>query len=192
MTTPAFDLEPAALALERVIAAISDDQLDNRTPCSETRVGTLIAHVVGLTEAFRQAAGKENLGHSQPPAATGLEVFPDWRTQIPAQLKNLVTAWRDAAAWEGDTEAGSIPLPAPIAATIALDELTIHGWDLARATAQPYTCDPETAAVLLEFLRDTPPEGTPGLFGPIVPIPAEAPIFDRILGLTGRDPAWTP
>ena len=29
-----------------------------------------------------------------------------------------------------------------------------------------------------------------GLFGPVVPVPDDAPPFDRLLGQTGRDPAW--
>lgn len=34
------------------------------------------------------------------------------------------------------------------------------------------------------------PDGTPGLFGPPVPVADDAPLLDRLLGLTGRDPAW--
>jgi hypothetical protein len=34
------------------------------------------------------------------------------------------------------------------------------------------------------------PEGSPGLFGPPAIVPDNAPLLDRLIGLTGRDPAW--
>ncbi|MFE3262134.1 hypothetical protein ACFXPS_37870 [Nocardia sp. NPDC059091] len=90
-----------------------------------------------------------------------------------------------------EAAAGSVLAPAPQMAIFALDELVIHGWDLARAVGQPYAPAESDLAVLLGFLRDTPRAGVPGLFGPVVDIPAEAPLVDRVVGLTGRDPAWT-
>ncbi|WP_063004019.1 TIGR03086 family metal-binding protein [Nocardia salmonicida] len=188
---PQFDFEPAARSLAAVVDGITDDQLADPTPCAESTVRDLLAHVVGLTEAFRQAATKESVGRSVPPPAGSDSPLPDdWRTRIAAQLETLTTVWRVAQAWDGDTEAGGVELPASVMAIVALNEITIHAWDLAVATGQELTVTAVDLAILHEFLRETDPAGTPGLFGPIVEIPADAPAFDRLLGLTGRDPAW--
>ncbi|GGL43239.1 TIGR03086 family metal-binding protein [Nocardia jinanensis] len=189
---PEFDLSSAAAALADTVAAIGDEQLDVRTP-ADLSVRAILEHVGGLAEAFRAAATKEAAGKSAAPefdsAAT---LAPDWRTRIPAQVKALAEAWQESPAWQGDTEAGGVTMPAAITARVALDELVVHAWDLARATG----CDVEVAEsdleVLLEFLQDTPPEGTPGLFGPVVPVGTGAPLLHRVLGLTGRDPFWIP
>ncbi|GGK50385.1 TIGR03086 family metal-binding protein [Nocardia camponoti] len=189
---PQFDFEPAARALTAVVDGIVDDQLTNPTPCEEATVRDLLAHVVGLTEAFRQAATKESVGHSTPPPSGADSPLPDdWRTRIAVQLGTLTAAWRAADAWDGDTEAGGVELPAAVMAMVALDEIVIHGWDLAAATGQELAVTPTDVGILAEFLRDTDPAGTPGLFGPTVEIASDAPAFDRLLGLTGRGPAWT-
>ncbi|WP_187685450.1 TIGR03086 family metal-binding protein [Nocardia wallacei] len=192
MTEPAFDMESAATRLAAVVAGITDDHLHLHTPCTDTSVRELLVHVVGLTEAFRQAATKEAVGRSVPPAGgPGAPLADDWRTRIPDQLHALVAAWREPAAWDGETEAGGVVAPAAEMAVVALDELVIHGWDLACATGQPYQPAEKDLTVLMEMLEHTPPEGVPGLFGPTVPVPDEAPLWDRVLGRTGRDPAWS-
>ena len=79
---------------------------------------------------------------------------------------------------------------------VALDELVLHGWDLAKATGQPFRCDPASTAAVLEFTAASArPENAAGredLFGPVVPVPVDAPALDRALGFAGRDPAWSP
>ncbi|WP_040798820.1 TIGR03086 family metal-binding protein [Nocardia higoensis] len=188
---PRFDMEPATSTLESVVAGIRDDQLDASTPCAETSVRTLLMHVLGLAEAFRQAATKESLGRSQAPDLAALpDLPPDWRPRITEQLRALAAAWRAPEAWDGETEAGGVREVASVMAAIALDELVVHGWDLARATGLPFRCADSHAEVLLEMLRGTPPEGVPGLFGPSVAVSHDAPPLDRVLGLTGRDPDW--
>ncbi|MGY1763073.1 TIGR03086 family metal-binding protein [Geodermatophilus sp. SYSU D00779] len=191
METTRLDLAPQAAELARVVTGIRDDQLGRPTPCDGTPVAGLLAHVVGLTTAFRMAAEKTPV--SGGPSASPDDLPPDWRTRIPAQLDALVEAWQRPSAWEGTAEAGGVVMPAPVAAVVTLDEVLVHGWDLAVATGQDDTADPASVAACTEFAAQAAAQGpTPGLFGPAVPVPDDAPPLDRLLGLTGRDPAWHP
>jgi len=78
---------------------------------------------------------------------------------------------------------------------VALNEVLVHGWDVAVATGQPYRPDDASAHACLRFAHDfaaASPEGRNSIYGPVVPVPDDAPVFDRLLGLTGRDPSWAP
>jgi uncharacterized protein (TIGR03086 family) len=106
----------------------------------------------------------------------------------------LASAWRDEAAWQGMTQAGGLELPAQVAGIVALNEVVVHGWDIAVASGQPYACEPSLLQAAYEFVQSSVaanPQGSPGLFGPPVPVPDSAPLLDRLIGLTGRDPAWS-
>jgi uncharacterized protein (TIGR03086 family) len=191
METMQQALAAAAAETARVVAAIRDDQLAAPTPCAETPVAALLDHLDGLTLAFRLAAEKQ-VGGTASASADALP--PDWRTRIPERLEALAAAWRDPAAWEGTAEAGGVTMPAPAMAAVAVDEVLVHGWDLAVATGTPYRADPGATEVAAGFVFAATGDGPPveGLFGPPVDVLAEAPAFDRLLGRTGRDPGWRP
>src|SRR5205823_396627 len=109
----------------------------------------------------------------------------------PAQLDELVTAWRAPTAWDGMTEVGGISLPGAMAGGFAYNELVLHGWDLARATGQAFDCDPAVAEASLAFTTTVVDQGFPA-YGQPVPVPDDATALDRAAALAGRDPAWTP
>jgi uncharacterized protein (TIGR03086 family) len=84
-------------------------------------------------------------------------------------------------------------MPARMIAMMMLGELVVHGWDLARATGQTLSTDPTTLEIVLEMTETMGPQGRKmGAFGDEVPVPDTAPLLDRVLGLSGRDPQWTP
>jgi len=194
-----LDLDPAAREVVRLLDGVTDDRLADPTP-ADIPVAALLDHLVGLATAFAWAAHKTTddhvAGDAGPPTPTADHLDPDWRTVLPRQLDELVEAWRDPAAWEGLTKAGGVTMPAEQMAVVALDELVLHGWDLARATGQEFRCDPTSTEAILAFttLMAQPENaaGRTGLFGPVVTVPDDAPPFDRALGLSGRDPEWTP
>ncbi len=147
------DLEPATRRMAKLILGISDELLGRPTPCPAYTLGDLVDHVSGLTLAFTAAARKDP-GHigSQGPSGDASRLGDDWRTRIPRDLAALAEAWRNPAAWQGTTRAGGLELPGEVAGLVALDELVIHGWDVARASGQAYDCDPVSLQVVHGFV----------------------------------------
>ncbi|WP_328746185.1 TIGR03086 family metal-binding protein [Streptomyces sp. NBC_00285] len=194
MTVPTLDLGPQTRAIARLADAVTDDQLGNATPCPELAVHNLLGHLLHLAAAFRDAARKDlGVTTDTPPTASVPDIGPGWREELPKVLDELAEAWRDPAAWTGMTRAGGFDMPGEVTAAVAADELIVHGWDLARATGRPYDPDPAALQVSHDFLQacvDDPGRGA--IFGPVVPVPADAPLLDRTLGLSGRNPRWTP
>ncbi|OKH92882.1 TIGR03086 family metal-binding protein [Streptomyces uncialis] len=224
---PFVDLTSQARSVARLAEGVREDQLDAPTPCPDYAVRHLLGHLVSLSVAFRDAARRE-LGPTTDtsPGSSLPELPADWRVALPGALAEMAEAWRDPAAWEGETRAGGVPLPGAVAGLVAVDELVVHGWDLARATGQEYA--PDEAALRASEALLTPVEdpaadptddsateppaaedpaakdssedsaGDPagdassgaGLFGPPVPVPDGAPLLDRVIGLSGRDPGW--
>ena len=193
---PMLDIGPAAREVIRLLDGVTDDKLAEPTPCADTPVAALLDHFMSLSLAFTWAARKTTPAGSGRPRAAAGHLDHDWRTALPRRLDELTEAWHEPSAWEGTTEAGGITMPAELTGLVALDELVLHGWDLARATDQPFHCDPASTEAVLAFTEESArPENAAsrtGLFGPVVDVPTEAPAFDRALGLAGRDPAWSP
>jgi uncharacterized protein (TIGR03086 family) len=156
-------------------------------------VAALLDHLVGLTIAFREAA--EKIPQTGGPRADAANLAPDWRIRIPMQLDGLVAAWQHPTAWQGDTHIAGMEMPAAAAGTAGLNEVLIHGWDIAVATGQEYRPDPDTVRTCLDFgvaFAKGAPEARDQMYGPVVPVPEDAPLFDRLLGQAGRDPGWAP
>jgi uncharacterized protein (TIGR03086 family) len=195
MTDTLLDLEQQTLIVARLATAVRDEQLADVTPCPRYAVRNLLGHVAGLSVAFRDA-GRKDLGVTTDtgPEAAVPDIGPGWREELPKVLQELAEVWHDPAAWTGMTRAGGVDLPGAVAGAVAADELVVHGWDLARATGQEYEPDPAALRASYGFLRaaaDDPSRGG-GIFGPLVPVPEDAPLLDRTIGLSGRDPGWKP
>lgn len=196
-----YNLTPPADEIVRLLRSVRDADLRSPSPCEEYTVATLLAHIAGLAHAFHLAApttprdATSEAVLRNPPAPSADDMPENWRTVIPQRLRALADTWRNPEAWSGETTIGGVTMPSEMAGLVALDELVLHGWDLARATGQEFRCDDESAAACLTFTRlsAAPDEeaAREGLFGPVVAVPADANVLEQALGLSGRDPAWS-
>ncbi|KPC62270.1 TIGR03086 family metal-binding protein [Streptomyces chattanoogensis] len=194
--TETIDFAAQAQLVGRLAEHTTEEQLDAPTPCEEYAVRHLLGHLVGLTGAFRDVARK-HLGPatSTPPGDAVPDVTAGWREDLARNLDEMAAAWREPDAWTGETQAGGVTLPGAVAGRIALNELVLHGWDLARATGQDYAPDPAGLGVSYALLTSWTEEsgGAPGpAFAAPAPVAADAPLLDRVVALSGRRPDWTP
>jgi uncharacterized protein (TIGR03086 family) len=182
-----IDFGPATRTLAGLVGGVRDDQLEDPTPCPDWTVADLLRHIGGLTLEFTASAQKQTT-----PARAREGLTDGWRHRIQGDLARLAEAWTDPAAYIGETHAGPVTMSGAETASVALNEVTVHGWDLAHATGQSYDADRVTVEKCAEWVAafDAPVDDG-GLFGPPVPPSHDASAVDRLVGLTGRDPAWT-
>lgn len=180
-----FDLGPAAQQLSRLVSGVGDDQLDHPTPCADWTVADSLAHVHQFANVFSHNARKR---HAHPPEA----LVDEWRVAIAAQLDELAQAWREESAWQGRVSAGGVEMDAPDNAVVAIEELTVHGWDLARATSQDLRVGDASLGQIDRFfdLFAVQIATGKGPFGPPASPPERATRLERTIARTGRDPWW--
>ncbi|MGI5485635.1 TIGR03086 family metal-binding protein [Microtetraspora malaysiensis] len=162
-----------------LVRAVRQEQLGFSTPCAEFDVKGLINHLEWVAEMFESLARKGPSVEQRPYAG-----------DFPERAEGTLAAWSRPEAREGISPAMGLPMTA--LGHMYLVDMVVHGWDLARATGQEYEPDPEAVSRALHFTDQMVEMGRQrGIFGPPVAVPDDAPLFDRLLGVIGRDPAWT-
>lgn len=172
-----------------LVRALPDDALDAPTPCAEYDVRNLLNHLFHVVVGFQALAAREEADFSVTPDRLA-ECGDGWRARFEEETGRLVAAWAAPGADEG--VAGSMNLPARTVGAMALLDLTVHPWDLARATGRPWTPDTEGLRALEELVAVMGPTARKaGVFGESAPMPAGASAFEALLAGTGRDPRWS-
>jgi uncharacterized protein (TIGR03086 family) len=190
-------LLPVLDDLARVIGTTTPEQDTAPTPCDGLDVVSLRRHLLGGVGYFTVAlSDPDGDQRPNPREYTG----PDGRDFLVAEIEKLAVTVRAALA--DGIEAVPVNVPA-LGGTFQGDyvlsmlaaETVVHGWDFARATGQVWRPDPAATEMAHALLADQIKpeyrgEGMP--FAPEVPVSADAPALDRLLGFAGRAPDWSP
>lgn len=170
-----------------VVDGVRPEQLQGPTPCPEWDVRLLLHHVIGANWMFAGvAAGGTMDAAGEMPELTALDPAAVYAESAVAVLD----AWRQPGALDRRCHLSFGDMPARATMAIHFLDTLVHGWDLARATGQDTTLDPELAAaglaiaegMISDALRAT------GAFGPAIPVADGAPVGDRLVAFTGRRP----
>ncbi|WP_345063012.1 TIGR03086 family metal-binding protein [Leifsonia kafniensis] len=164
------------------VAAITD--WDAATPDTEWSVRDLVRHVIVEQQWI-------------PPLLRGLSLR-DARRELAPLGADLAAEWQKHSAlateaWRSTPPHVSVQLSYDTVTAEdylreQVSDVTIHSWDLARATAADETLDDAlVAAVWTVFEPQKDTLQASGLFASPVPLADDAPLQSRLLALTGRD-----
>lgn len=178
-------------AFEALIANTRDNQWSDQSPCEKWDARAVVDHIVMMQDVMLRPIG---LTPTAGPAVADdpLGAFRRARADVEAVLADPVNADRATS-----SPAGVLSV-ADMVHQVASQDLVHHGWDLAKATGQDATMNPDDVAELLPVVEGLPPEVyIPGAYGPDievlgpkVPVGDDASPQERLLGLLGRDPHW--
>ena len=164
-----------------VFSGVKADQHGDPTPCTDWDVAGLMDHLVGSNRFFAAAAR----GETPPGGGAGDDPAGAYRDSV----GEVMAAYAAPGVYEQIIQTPGGEMPGAALYAIAASEQLIHGWDLAKATGQDTTLDPELAAAFDAMIRpniDGAVEG--GFYGPAVAVPGDASAGDKLVALVGRQP----
>ncbi len=180
-------LARAFATTREVVANVSSDQLGLPTPCASWNVRAVCNHVIGNTFYF--VACLEQGGFTPPPeedytAGDMVGTFDDG-------IAEALAAFGAPGALDQTLAMHFGPIPASVFIEIATTDALLHGWDLARATAQDAHLDEALADRQLEVARKIIFEGARGEdttapFGPEQAAPPNATAIEKLAAFLGR------
>lgn len=193
MTRPldgAVELLDRSLAYARgVLADVREADLDRATPCDWWTLRALLAHMEDALDAFTEAASGVVRVDPAPPTTARVDAL---RVKACA----LLAAWTRAtheASGRGPVAVGDADLDGPVLVAAAALEVTVHAWDVGRATGRGGPVPEELARGLLAVAEAVVDQADRGVrFAPVRPAPPEASYAEQLLAFLGRELAGPP
>ncbi|MFH8801402.1 TIGR03086 family metal-binding protein [Streptomyces sp. NPDC017936] len=181
-------LSECAAEAARVARGVPAARLTEPTHCTDWDLRALVNHwVLYTSHGLEHRALRKELPADL--VARDFTAEPDWAGAYAAQLDRAVAAWSDPAVWEGEVDLGLAALPAAELASMILKEIAVHGWDVAVSTGQAFHVSDGAARLVLDVVeRHGDLYRQYDGFAAPVPVPDDAPAFERALAASGRDP----
>jgi uncharacterized protein (TIGR03086 family) len=167
------------------LANLSMADLDRPSACTGWDIRTLLSHLVGGNIRFAQALRGEQADwptRDAEPVASPLAEFDASAADMASAVAGIDDPRRAVRLSAGEP-------PAAFAVGVHGADMLIHGWDVAIATGQDATLDPELCLAATAVIDRYPPSfwGTARFFAPRIDTIWTDPQV-RLLAYSGRDP----
>ena len=188
-------MDPVALLgravdeVNRLVDGLDDDQFGKQTPCTEWKVRDLVNHLVSGTTMFAVSAETGDVPPDVMASLQGDLLGDDPKQAWKASSTRALAAFSKPGIMEQTVKLPFGGMPAGVALTIAIFDVTTHACDLAQATGQQIQ-DTELIDTALEAGKQMigPDMRVPGMFGPEQPCADDGSSVDKLLAFAGRQP----
>lgn len=169
----------------RVISGVTEDQLDNPTPCTQWDVRALLSHALGVVSGIGSAVR----GDTPAPDGAVFALAVNPAAQFRSIADGTLAAWTGAD-FAREMNIGAGPMPASAALSINLLDTATHAWDIARATGQAEELPEALALLVLTICQGLVTDESRGFagFDPAVVVPADASSTTKLVAFLGRKP----
>jgi uncharacterized protein (TIGR03086 family) len=167
------------------VDAVAPDQWEDEALPGWT-VADLVAHLVSEQLWVRPLLAGEPVAEGRFPDETTDLLGPDPFTGWESAADDALSAFAEDDALVRTVHLTRGPTPATQYITEMISDLTVHAWDLARATNGDTELDAELVTFALLFSEQMPEEGIPGMFDPPLDVSPAADPLTRLLARSGR------
>ena len=184
---PRVLLAGAMSSAAEVIGAVTEDQLDLPTPCSDFDVRTLAKHLMSPPPTVASLGRGDEYGA----VAEGAVPFDSGARTGPRRRPRPVPRGPTTHCSARSSRCRGPRFPAGAVLAQFTGEIVVHTWDLATATGQWGEWQPEVLDLAFEsYKQGLPAEGREQfpVFKAVVPVADDAPLIDQIVAWTGRQP----
>jgi uncharacterized protein (TIGR03086 family) len=169
---------------------VASDQWQSPTVDTEWDVARLVDHLLDENQWVAPLVGGQSFAQAEKTVAALAGQESDRKAAWATAAASAAQAFSAPGALDGTVELsrGSTPVRAYMSEMIF--DHTIHAWDLGRAIGSERILPAELVTVVyaeLEPLGDLS-KAFGGMFAPPVSISDDAPLVDKLIALTGRDP----
>jgi uncharacterized protein (TIGR03086 family) len=178
--------ERALASTRNFVAGVKPDELSLPTPCEDYDVRALLTHIVsGNLWVAPLVAGRtiDEVGDRFDGDVLGDNPLAAYESSAESSAE----AFNGPGAMEAMVAVSYGPVPGEVYAGHRFLDVLVHGWDLAQATGQDTTLDPELVDACRQVVE--PQAGIlagSGMFGTQQPVPADADGQTQLLAILGR------
>ncbi len=177
------------------VEVVTDAQWDGPTPDTEWSVADLVNHLIEeqrwvgplLHGLDLDSAGKIVEGSRSLPVhgGVGANLAQEWSEAATSAADAVV----EPGVLDREVELSRGRTPAREYLAEMVFDLTVHSWDLGKAIGYPSELPQELVRFTYDMIQRFGDMSGTGMFGEPVAVADDAPMLDKLLARTGRDPA---